>query len=415
MKNLFILSMFSVLLLSACKKDEPVLTGNTSTSGFDFTINRFPGGDTLPFTNRVKFTNKSVDAFAWLWDFGDASQSVLENPEHEFGTGTSFLVRLTSIGKAGNNTSSRTIALASPCEFDPFALLTACGNKKWSLSPENDAIRVVNGTDTISSTAPATCQGDDVYTFSATGALSYDAKGQTYINGSCQSSKVNASKFWMLKNEGGNPVIILDAVTGGNPFLGRSDEVLGNRFELLSVSEDAFMVRSELSDGRKLLTKFVSASLSINTVKLFLTGGSRKTWRLDSLSAAPITAGVEANPTQYYAGGPLAPCQKDDWYTFTSGDSLYVNCNGSTLQPSQGYTCGNDESFSSTYSFGAVSGAVDGVAQIGLTANNPAQWIGILDRSNENVYRVIDISSTTLTLRSGNGSGVVHTLKFVLK
>jgi hypothetical protein len=175
------------------------------------------------------------------------------------------------------------------------------------------------------------------------------------------------------------------------------------------------MVRSELSDGRKLLTKFVSASLSINTVKLFLTGGSRKTWRLDSLSAAPITAGVEANPTQYYAGGPLAPCQKDDWYTFTSGDSLYVNCNGSTLQPNQGYTCGNDESFSSTYSFGAVSGAVDGVAQIGLTANNPAQWIGILDRSNENVYRVIDISSTTLTLRSGNGSGVVHTLKFVLK
>jgi hypothetical protein len=150
-------------------------------------------------------------------------------------------------------------------------------------------------------------------------------------------------------------------------------------------------------------------------LKLFLTGGSRKTWRLDSLSTAPITAGVEANPTQYYAGGPLAPCQKDDWYTFTAGDSLYVNCNGATLQPSQGYTCGTDESFSSTYSFGTVSGSVEGVAQIGLSPNNPAQWIGILDRSNENIYRVLDISATTLTLRSGNGAGVVHTLKFVVK
>jgi hypothetical protein len=161
--------------------------------------------------------------------------------------------------------------------------------------------------------------------------------------------------------------------------------------------------------------KFVSASLSLNTVKLFLTGGSRKTWRLDSLSAAPITAGLEANPTQYYAGGPLVSCQKDDWYTFTSGDSLYVNCNGETLQPSQGYTCGADNSFSSVYTFGAVSGSVDGVAQIGLAANNAAEWIGILDRANENVYRILDISSSTMTIRSGNGLGVVHTLKFVLK
>ena len=415
MKNLSVFSLLFILLFASCKKDEPVLSGSSSVSGFDYSISRLPGGDTLPFSNKVSFVNKSADAFAWLWDFGDASQSVLENPDHVFGAGTSFLVRLTSIGKAGNNTSSKTISLASPCEFEPFSLLTACGNKKWSLSPESDAIRVVNGSDTISSAAPANCQGDDVYTFSVTGALSYDAKGQTFVNGSCQGAKTNASRFWMLKNEGGNPVIVLDEVAGGNAFMGRSDAVNGNRYEVLSISEDAFKVRAELSDGRKLVMKFIAASLSLNTVKLFLTGGSRKTWRLDSLSSAPITAGVEASPTQYYAGGPLAPCQKDDWYTFTAGDSIYVNCNGATLQPSQGYTCGNDESFSSVFSFGAVSGAVDGIGQINLAPNNPAQWIGILDRANENVYRILEISSSGMTLRSGNGSGVVHTLKFVVK
>ena len=415
MKNLILYSLACIVLFSACKKEEPELSGNSSQSDFEFTINRFPGGDTLPFSNKVVFTNKSVDAFAWLWDFGDATQSVLQNPEHIYGPGTSFVVRMTSIGKAGNNTSSRTISLASPCEFAPFNLLTGCGNKKWSLSPENDAIRVVNGSDTISSSAPDVCQGDDVYTFSATGAFGYDAKGQTFVNGNCQSPKENAATFKMLKNEGGNPIILLNAVSGGNPFLGRSDEASGNRYEILSVSEDAFRVKCQLNDGRSLVMKFVSASLSLNTVKLFLTGGSRKTWRLDSLSAAAITAGVESNPTQYYAGGALAPCQKDDWYTFTANDSLYVNCNGSTLQPSQGYSCGNDNSFSSVFTFGAVSGAVDGVAQIGLAPNTSAQWIGVLDRSNENVYRVLDISSSSMTLRSGNGLGTVHTFKFVLK
>ena len=414
MKNIFLIAIAAATILSSCKKDEPVLSGNSSQSEFDYTISRFPGGDTLPFSNKVVFSNKSVGAFGWLWDFGDASQSVLENPEHVFSAGTSFVVKLTSLGKAGNNTSSKSISLDSPCDFQPFSLLTACGNKKWSLSPENDAISVVNGSDTVSS-APASCQGDDLYTFSANGSMNYDSKGQSYVNGSCISPKANASKFWMLQNEGGNPMIVLDDVVAGNSFLGRTDGVVGNRYEVLSISADAFKVKASLADGRTLVMKFVSGGLSLNTVKLFLTGGSRKIWRLDSSSTAPITAGLEANPTQYYAGGPLAPCQKDDWYTFTVGDSLYVNCNGATLQPTQGYTCGNDESFASTFTFGPVSGTVDGAAQIGLTANEPKQWIGILDRSVENVYRILDITTNSLTLRSGNGSGVVHTMKFVPK
>jgi len=414
MKNIFLIAIAVAAILSSCKKDEPVLSGNSSQSEFDYTVSRFPGGDTLPFSSKVVFTNKSVGAFGWLWDFGDASQSVLENPEHVFGTGSSFVVRLTSLGKAGNNTSSKSITLSSPCDFQPFSLLTACGNKKWSLSPENDAIRVINGSDTVSS-APASCQGDDLYTFSANGSMNYDSKGQSYVNGSCISPKANASKFWMLQNEGGNPMIVLDDVAAGNSFLGRTDGVVGNRYEVLSISADAFKVKASLADGRNVVMKFVSGGLSLNTVKLFLTGGSRKMWRLDSSSTAPITAGVEANPTQYYAGGPLALCQKDDYYTFTLGDSLYVNCNGATLQPTQGYTCGNDESFSSTFTFGPISGTVDGVAQIGLTANEPKQWIGILDRSVENVYRILDITTNSLTLRSGNGTGVVHTMKFVPK
>jgi hypothetical protein len=259
---------------------------------------------------------------------------------------------------------------------------------------------------------------DDVYTFTASGGFSYDSKGKTLVNNSCVSPpKANASGFRMLMNAGGKPIIILDTVSSGFPFLGRFDNVVGNRFELDSISSEGFQVTANLPDGRKIIQKFVPGGLTLNTIKLLLTGGSSKTWRLDSLGSTSITAGVEANPTEYYSGGSLATCQKDDWYTFTASDSIYVNCNGSTLQPTQGYSCGNDESFAAKFSFGSNSGTAAGLAQINLTADNPDEWIGVLDRAKENLYRILDITPTTMVLRSGNGvgRGTVHTLKFVLK
>jgi hypothetical protein len=156
-------------------------------------------------------------------------------------------------------------------------------------------------------------------------------------------------------------------------------------------------------------------AINLDSVKYLLTGGSRKTWRLDSLNSTPVTVGLEMDPFLYYAGGPLAFCQKDDWYTFTQSDSIYVNTNGSALQPSQGYTCGFEESYSAPYSFGNVAGPVAGLAQINLEPNNPNQWIGVLDRPDENVYRILEITPTTMILRCGNGSGIIFTLKFILK
>lgn len=425
MKRQTILFAFIVLFTGACKKEDPTLTGNSSTSGFNFEVRQMPGGDTLPFTNNVYFTNTSTDAFSYVWDFGDANSSVLRDPVHIYGPGSSFTVRLTSTGKAGNNTSSKTILLDSPCDYDPFSLLTGCGNRKWSISPVSDAIRILSedGTTEVFSGAAANCQVDDIYTFSVSGAVNYDSKGQTFVANegpspySCQAPQENANQFYMIKGGTGNPRIVLsDKGLGRVPFLGTTDAVVGNSYEILSLTEDAFVVQGILSDGKRLQTKFVNGGVSINSVKLFLTGGSSKIWRLDSTAGAnTIVVGRESNPTEYYAGGPLADCQKDDWYTFTSSDSLIVNCNGSTMQPTQGFTCGADESFRTKFTFGPVVGGVAGAAQIGLAPNTPSQWIGILDRAPENVYRIIEISSNKLLLRSGNGTGTIHTMKFVPK
>ncbi len=164
---------------------------------------------------------------------------------------------------------------------------------------------------------------------------------------------------------------------------------------------------------------------SINNIKLLLTGGSRNTWKLDPApGAASVTAGTETNPTEYYAGGPLAPCQINDSYTFTINDSIYANFSGDALinDALGSYYCSGYGNFSGTFSFGPVVGSGAGFAQIVLTTPGKQfegltldkQFIGIMDNV-QNVYRILEISSTKMVLRVGDGSGPVQTLKFVPK
>jgi PKD repeat protein len=427
MKNILTFLMLGIAIFAtSCAEDEtPSLTGSKSTPGFTYTLKQTPGGDTLPFTTEVIFTNTSTEAFTYFWDFGDNGKATIANPTHTYTTSGNFIVKLTSLGKAGNATFTQQITIGGPCEYAPFSALTGCSNRSWSMSPVADAIRILSpdGNTQLFSGPGAACQTDDAYTFFTDGTFRYDAKDQTFVANegaapySCQAAQANAVKFMMIKNTAGNPRIILNN-TGmtRNPFIGTTDVVNGNSYEVISASENELVLQGVLADGNLLRMKFING-FSINTIKLFLHGGGTKTWMLDTTAGAnAVTAGLEANPTQYYSGGPLAPCQKDDYYTFTSTDNLTVDCSGSTLLP-PAFECGADKSFTSSYSFGGVVGSVAGIAQISLTPNTPTQWIGVFDRAPENVYRIISISGNSMVLRSGNGSpnGVVHDMKFVVR
>lgn len=411
------------LLLGACRKDEPTISGSASEAEFTYAVTRVPGGDTLPYVSRVTFTNTSKDAFSYLWDFGDNGTSSLANPVHNYRTASVYTVSLTSVGSGGNNKTTRTISIDGACAYNQYADLTGCSSRRWSMSPVSDAIRILSadGSQTFFSGAATSCQTDDIYSFFADGSLNYDAKGGTFLANegpapySCQAAQQNASKFIMIKSGTGNPRIILDSTgVGRRPFIGTTDRVVGNAYEVLDVSASTMTLQGVLLDGSLLRMKFING-FDINTIKLYLTGGSRRTWMLDTTAGAnAITAGVEANPTQYFGGGPLASCQTDDWYTFTQTDSIYVNCNGSTLLPPT-YTCGADKSFRRNFSFGSVVGSVAGLAQISLPSNDPNYWIGVFDRAPENVYRILNIDNETMILRSGNGSGTVHDIKFKVK
>jgi len=137
-------------------------------------------------------------------------------------------------------------------------------------------------------------------------------------------------------------------------------------------------------------------------------------WKLDPNDGS-IIVGTDGNPAQYFGGGAIADCQKDDVYTFKSDFTLTYNSNGATFNGGNiapNFSCGSDRSYTN-YAFTFVPGATGaGIATITLAGAVPAHFIGVTDVSSNN-YRIISISPGALVLRSGTASEAVHQFKFI--
>lgn len=143
-----------------------------------------------------------------------------------------------------------------------------------------------------------------------------------------------------------------------------------------------------------------------------------KSWKLNPADGAnSIIVGTEGNPGQYFGGGALADCQKDDVYSFGTDLKITYNANGSTFNGGNidpAFNCGADRSYNNisfTFEPGVAAGSA-GIATITLPGAVPTQFIGVTDISSNN-YRIISISSTAMVLRSGTAAQTVHQFKFV--
>lgn len=144
-----------------------------------------------------------------------------------------------------------------------------------------------------------------------------------------------------------------------------------------------------------------------------------KSWKLNPADGAnAIIVGTESNPAAYFGGGALADCQKDDVYTFSTALKLTYNANGSTFNAGNlapNFTCATDRSYNNlSYTFDPrAPSAGAGIASITLPGvTPPTNFIGVTDVSSNN-YRIISISATAMTLRSGTTTETVHQFKFI--
>ena len=415
-----------VLLLTQCKKSEIELVGSESKAEFSFV--QLPANDTLPFPVDVAFTNNSTEAFLYQWNFGDNSSFSSErSPLHTYSAGGTFNVTLTTVGTFGNNSITKVISVTDACQNEFFNKLTNCSYGEWTWSTDNDAIKIINsdGTTVFSSSPAADCQVDDVFKFSSNGSFGYNANNQTFnqTTNVCEAPKANAMNFKVVVASGFAPEIILDTLESGlsNAFIGTTNAVESNRYEVRSFTQSTLTLRAALinAGGKFIEIKLKKkATITLADIKAILTGGSSRSWKLDPAAGAnAITVGTEGNPSEYYGGGPLEPnCQTDDVYTFSSSDNVNYNANGSTFNGGNiapNYNCGADRSYTAAYVFGPVTGGVAGLASIQLPLAPPANFIGTTDVPTENLYRIIEITPTTMLLRAGNGSGNVFQFKFV--
>ncbi len=432
-KNIKLLSFLLVACMVTfvqCKKDTLGLIGSASTSDFTFTIK--PLQDTLPFAYTVQFTNVSQEAFQYQWNFGDnTGLSSDKNPSHTYNIGGEYNVNLITVGTNGNNSITKRVFVTSACQNDFYNNLTGCGsNFVWTWTADPDAIKVLSpdASQVFFSGPAAGCQIDDLFKFSADGKFNYDAQGQTFdvqAGYSCQPQKPNAMQYKVVAKPGQLPQIILNPLASGTgkPFIGTTDIVDNNRYTVQNYTNNRMTLRAVLSGtgGQLIEIKLKKVEvLTLPEIKDLLTNGAiGRTWKLDPTPGAnAITVGTEADPAAYFGGGPLEPnCQTDDAYTFTTANKITYNANGSTFNGGNiapNFNCGSDRSYTNiNYTFSATTGGFAGLATIQIPGAPPTIFIGTTDVPTENVYRIIDISSTKMTLRAGNGTSTVFQFKFI--
>lgn len=102
---LFCAIAFSLLILSACKKDE------TQTNSLTACFSTGNPND-LYIRNTITFSSCSQNAVTYSWNFGDGTTSTLQNPTHAFDTTGIFTVTLVVTDNNSNtNTYTQKITI----------------------------------------------------------------------------------------------------------------------------------------------------------------------------------------------------------------------------------------------------------------------------------------------------------------
>ena len=108
-KNFFLIAallLAAVIYYGCDKKDdtpEPELP-TPPAADFTFIVSNHQ-------TRTVDFTNTSVYANSYSWNFGDAVTSTVTSPQHSFPSYGSYSVALTAHGQGGSNTATKTVTI----------------------------------------------------------------------------------------------------------------------------------------------------------------------------------------------------------------------------------------------------------------------------------------------------------------
>ena len=106
MKNLGLILLVAAVMCFSCHLEEIQPVNSSAMASFIFTNN----GCIAPCG--VAFTNTSVDADSFEWDFGDGSLKSNEiNPTHTYSIAGDYFVSLRATGKDGSDIETKSIKI----------------------------------------------------------------------------------------------------------------------------------------------------------------------------------------------------------------------------------------------------------------------------------------------------------------
>ena len=103
-KNAFLILLLSTAIIqTSCKKDEPVI--EAPIAAFSYSLNPDNNLD-------ATFTNTSIGATSYLWDFGDGNVSTDASPSYLYATSGTYTVTLTATNDGGSDDISEDITVS---------------------------------------------------------------------------------------------------------------------------------------------------------------------------------------------------------------------------------------------------------------------------------------------------------------
>ena len=175
MKNLLLAIFFFTMIFTAgCEDDSSSV--EAPTARFIYAID--PDNGLM-----VTFTNASLNADTYSWDFGDEESSIEMSPSHTFPTSGTYDVVLTATNSGGSDFVTKSLELTG-------ALTLADLNDTWKVAPEAAALAVgpTQGDGSWWSLSEAdlttrACFMDDKYTLGSDGSFSIVMDGETWLEG----------------------------------------------------------------------------------------------------------------------------------------------------------------------------------------------------------------------------------------
>lgn len=156
---------------------EPDLPGAPPTASFDHSVD----GAT------VTFTNTSVDATSYSWDFGDGNMSSEESPVHMYAADGNYTVTLTAMNENGESTATVNVVISLNSVFSSDVLHGGDSSKIWKLISEAGALAVGPSkgsgewwASTVDDIDGRACTFDDEYIFTIDGNFIYNTNGDVW-------------------------------------------------------------------------------------------------------------------------------------------------------------------------------------------------------------------------------------------